>query len=172
MECIKKEFVRTDADGHKWWRVILTATEAPESLDELTGADVDGMDDNIRFAAGSVLLTPDGNSVLYEDGWSGGGGDATIELIGITDAPLGYFDVCYADDIQYILDEDEERITVVQVTSEPVTITVPIGGAIYPMVDGSTTVETTGGLVEKTVDSGITYFEVTGDGSITMTQDQ
>ena len=87
MDCIKKEFVRTDADGHKWWRVILTATETPESLDELTGADVDGMDDNIRFAAGSVLLTPDGNSVLYEDGWSGGGGTGDDGIQSITISP-------------------------------------------------------------------------------------
>ena len=93
MDCIKKEFVRTDADGHKWWRVILTATETPESLDNLTGADVDGMDDNIRFAAGSVLLTPDGNSVLYADGWSEGGGDLvsialSIDLGGGITVPL------------------------------------------------------------------------------------
>ena len=87
MDCIKKEFVRTDADGHKWWRVILTATETPESLDELTGADVDGMDDNIRFAAGSVLLTPDGNSVLYADGWSGGGGTGDDGIQSITISP-------------------------------------------------------------------------------------
>lgn len=87
MDCIKKEFVRTDADGHKWWRVILTATETPESLDELTGADVDGMDDNIRFAAGSVLLTPDGNSVLYTDGWSGGGGTVDDGIQSITISP-------------------------------------------------------------------------------------
>lgn len=80
MECIKKEFVRTDENGRKWWRVILTSTEAPENLDELTGADVDGMDDNLRFAAGSVLLTPDGNSVLYADGWSEGGGGGGEEI--------------------------------------------------------------------------------------------
>lgn len=69
MDCIKKEFVRTDADGRKWWRVILASAESVGSIENLTGADVDGMDDNIRFAAGSVLLTPDGNSVLYTDGW-------------------------------------------------------------------------------------------------------
>ena len=169
MKTIKSEFIGTDATGKDFFRVIIVSESAPDSF-PTSGADVDGVPDTAGIAAGSVLLTPDGNSVLYADGWSEGGGDAMIELIGITDAPLGYFDVCYADDIQYILDEDEERAPVVQVTSEPVTITVAIGGAIYPLIDGSTTVETTGGLVEKTVED-ITYFEVTGDGSITMTQD-
>lgn len=66
MECIKKEFVRTDANGRKWWRVILTAMETPEKL-ILSGADVDGMDDSIGFESGSVLITPDGEFVACED---------------------------------------------------------------------------------------------------------
>lgn len=90
MDCIKKEFVRTDADGHKWWRVVLTATEAPDSL-QLTGADVDGMDDNIRFESGSVLLTPDKNYIAFEggvfSGEGGGGGGGTGDLVSVTLSP-------------------------------------------------------------------------------------
>lgn len=86
MDCIKKEFVRTDADGHKWWRVVLTATEAPDSL-QLTGADVAGMDDNIRFESGSVLLTPSANYIAFEDGvftQKGGGSPTPSEGITVT----------------------------------------------------------------------------------------
>lgn len=87
MDCIKKEFVRTDADGHKWWRVVLTAAEAPDSL-QLTGADVDGMDDNIRFEAGSVLLTPDKNYIAFEDGDFSGEGGGGGDLVSVTVSPL------------------------------------------------------------------------------------
>ena len=66
----KLEFVRTDDDGNKWWRVILTADAEPDSL-ELTGADVSDLASNVRFAAGSVLLTPSANYVAYVDGTFG-----------------------------------------------------------------------------------------------------
>lgn len=76
--CTKLEFVKTDDDGNKWWKVILTATEEPTKLD-LDGTDVDDIASNVRFAAGSVLIAPSSNYIALEDGVftlksTGGGG--------------------------------------------------------------------------------------------------
>lgn len=69
MKTIKSEFIGTDATGKDYYRVIIVSESAPDSF-PTSGADVDGVPDTAGIAAGSVLLTPDGNSVLYTDGWS------------------------------------------------------------------------------------------------------
>lgn len=74
MKTIKSEFIGTDATGKDFYRVIIVSESAPDSF-PTSGADVDGVPDTAGIAAGSVLLTPDGNSVLYTDGWSEGGAD-------------------------------------------------------------------------------------------------
>lgn len=68
MKTIKSEFIGTDATGKDFYRVIIVSESAPDSF-PTSGADVDGVPDTAGIAAGSVLLTPDGNSVLYTDGW-------------------------------------------------------------------------------------------------------
>ena len=67
MKTIKSEFIGTDATGKDFFRVIIVSESAPDSF-PTSGADVDGVPDTAGIAAGSVLLTPDGNSVLYADG--------------------------------------------------------------------------------------------------------
>lgn len=82
MKTIKSEFIGTDATGKDFFRVIIVSESAPDSF-PTSGADVDGVPDTAGIAAGSVLLTPDGNSVLYADAWSKGGGD----LVSVTLSP-------------------------------------------------------------------------------------
>lgn len=58
-------------------RAVLIADETPESLN-LTGADVEGWQEDDIIAVGSTLITPDGNFIAFEDGvfqaaGSGGG---------------------------------------------------------------------------------------------------
>lgn len=72
MKTIKSEFIGTDATGKDFYRCIIVSESAPDSF-PTSGADVDGVPDTADIAAGSVLLTPDGNSVLYADDWSEGG---------------------------------------------------------------------------------------------------
>lgn len=84
MKTIKSEFIGTDATGKDFYRVIIVSESAPDSF-PTSGADVDGVPDTAGIAAGSVLLTPDGNSVLYADDWSGGGG--TGDLVSVTVSP-------------------------------------------------------------------------------------
>lgn len=86
MKTIKSEFIGTDATGKDFFRVIIVSESAPDSF-PTSGADVDGVPDTAGIAAGSVLLTPDGNSVLYEDGWSGGGGTGDDGIQSITISP-------------------------------------------------------------------------------------
>lgn len=166
MDCIKKEFVRTDADGHKWWRVVLTATEAPDSL-QLTGADVDGMDDNIRFEAGSVLLTPDGNYIAFEDGnfsgeGGGGGAGGTVTLINNTGGSVEQA-VAYADSIEAALNNN---MTVFDEIAEGATIEVelPYNGVLMAMYPAALSVVS--GDIESKVEpmSQMYYIEVHGDG--------
>lgn len=66
MKTIKSEFVGTDARGKDWWRCIIVAESMPEVLPD-TGEDVDGIPDEAGIAAGSLLLTPDGNQIYYSD---------------------------------------------------------------------------------------------------------
>lgn len=78
MICTKKEFIRTGADGTKWWQVVLTADTDPDTLN-LTGADVENLNDALGLAAGSILITPTANYIAFEDGvfqakGEGGGG--------------------------------------------------------------------------------------------------
>lgn len=56
---------RTDAGDR--WQVSLVSESVPASLN-ITGADVDEMDDTAIIAAGSVLVTPDTDFVAFEDG--------------------------------------------------------------------------------------------------------
>lgn len=55
-----------EVPGYRVMAVIL-ADEAPASL-EITGADVDGLNDDDVIAAGSVLITPSENYIAFEDG--------------------------------------------------------------------------------------------------------
>ena len=48
-------------------RAVLVSDDTPSSL-TLTGADVDGMEDNDILALGSVLIMPDANYIAFEDG--------------------------------------------------------------------------------------------------------
>lgn len=86
MKAIKSEFVGTDATGKDFWRVIVTSEEA---IDETptTGEGIDGVPDAAGIAAGSVFLSPDGNTVVYSDDFaSGGGGGEGILSVTITPA--------------------------------------------------------------------------------------
>ena len=86
MKTIKSEFIGTDATGKDFYRVIIVSESAPDSF-PTSGADVDGVPDIAGIAAGSVLLTPDGNSVLYADDWSEGGGTGDDGIQSITISP-------------------------------------------------------------------------------------
>lgn len=57
---------RVKQDKWEWWKVLLTGDD---ELDNpvVTGADVDGMNPDDRLSAGSVILTPAGRYVAYED---------------------------------------------------------------------------------------------------------
>lgn len=54
-------------DGTIVKRVLLLSDETPESL-EITGADVDLLNDDDVIAIGSVLITPEANYIAFEDG--------------------------------------------------------------------------------------------------------
>ena len=69
MKAICKELVgyaNGSLDDHIW-RTVIVADETPASL-TITGADVDGMQDNDVLAVGSVLITPDKNYIAFADG--------------------------------------------------------------------------------------------------------
>ena len=82
--CIKREFDKTDENGRKWWRCILTASEEPGSL-TLSGADVDDLNDEIGISAGSVLITPSAQYVFLTDGQAGEPKEP--QLVSITVSP-------------------------------------------------------------------------------------
>lgn len=54
----------TDGD---WYLAVMTATEDPAS-GVITGADVNGAGADDKFVAGSVIITPSGNWVAFDDG--------------------------------------------------------------------------------------------------------
>jgi len=54
-------------NGTEAKRVVLLSSETPASL-EITGADVEGLNDDDVIAAGSVLITPSANYIAFEDG--------------------------------------------------------------------------------------------------------
>lgn len=79
MRLIYSEFCKKDAQG-EWWRII-AVNEAELDKFDLTGADIDGMEDSQLIAEGSIILTPTANYVTFEGGQftqsqisSGGGG--------------------------------------------------------------------------------------------------
>lgn len=53
--------------GRARWQVTLVSEAEPTSL-QLTGADVEGMDDTDIIAVGSVLMTPVSKYIAFEDG--------------------------------------------------------------------------------------------------------
>lgn len=69
MKCVHADVISNTAPEIPGYRVmaIILADEAPASL-EITGADVDGLDDEAVIAAGSVLITPSENYIAFEDG--------------------------------------------------------------------------------------------------------
>lgn len=66
MKVVKAEKVDRQAAGN-WYLAVIVSEEAPASMSP-TGADVDGMSDDDRFAAGSVIVTAEGNYIAFEDG--------------------------------------------------------------------------------------------------------
>ena len=57
----------TRADGSEAKRVVLLSSTTPSSL-TITGADVEGLNDDDIIAAGSVLITPGANYIAFTDG--------------------------------------------------------------------------------------------------------
>ena len=55
------------ADGTKKVVCILVSAETPDNLD-ISGADVNGLADDIVIAAGSVLIAAEANYIALEDG--------------------------------------------------------------------------------------------------------
>ena len=55
---------KVQRDG-EWYRAFIVSKDVPPET--VTGADVDGMADTARLAAGSVICTPSGNYVAFED---------------------------------------------------------------------------------------------------------
>ena len=53
--------------GNNWYLAYMMATEEP-STGNITGADVQGAADDVRFAAGSVIDFPGGKWKAFEDG--------------------------------------------------------------------------------------------------------
>lgn len=66
MKVVKAERVNRTEPGD--WYVALIVSETEPSASTVTGADVDGMNDDDRLAAGSVILTPSSNWVAFSDG--------------------------------------------------------------------------------------------------------
>ena len=54
-------------DGTVTKRVVLLSNTAPAST-TITGADVEGLNDDDVIAAGSVLITPGANYIAFTDG--------------------------------------------------------------------------------------------------------
>lgn len=71
MTCLKYEYIRTDADGVRWYRMIVVSATEPD-FDGIDPADITGLPTPAGIAAGSVFLYPDndGNGtykIAYED---------------------------------------------------------------------------------------------------------
>lgn len=66
MQVVKAEKVDRQAAGD-WYLALIVSEDTPSDLD-ITGADVDGMNDDDRLAAGSVIITSGGNYIAFEDG--------------------------------------------------------------------------------------------------------
>lgn len=145
MKTIKSEFMGTDATGKDFFRVIIVSESAPDSFPTL-GADVDGVPDTAGIAAGSVLLTPDGNSVLYTDDFNGGGGTPIVTFDNIIGEVI-IAGVAYAASIQALMDGD---VTVIpELPTGTTDIEIPAGMIIVtqsPVAFG----HLSGALEEKT----------------------
>lgn len=164
MKTIKSEFIGTDATGKDFFRVIIVSESAPDSF-PTSGADVYGVPDTAGIAAGSVLLTPDGNSVLYTDSWIEGG-TPIVTFVNSTTEDLGGH-VAYADSVQAIIDGQVTLIQSLPVGESDVAIPTDMLIAWQPPVVAQ--IES-GDLEAKTdEDSGMSYIEVQGDGVITLT---
>lgn len=57
---------RVKRDRFEWYKVLLAGDDEIENP-VVTGADVDGMNDDDRLAVGSVIISPVGMYVAYED---------------------------------------------------------------------------------------------------------
>lgn len=72
MECIKSEIVNINWFGGvpapRRVRAVIVASEAPADLTDVTGADVDGLDDNDVLAIGSTIITPAAEYIATADG--------------------------------------------------------------------------------------------------------
>lgn len=164
MICTKKEFIRTDADGTKWWQVVLTSDTDPDTLN-LTGADVENLNDALGLAAGSILITPTANYIAFEDGvftakgeggGGGGGGNVTVEIYNSGELNPVYGAYGESMDIGTMT-----QITIEQEQTE--TLTVPSG--TYFGFDGDVT-DTTGSVTE--IPGTPTFYQVNSDATITV----
>ena len=158
----KLEFVRTDDDGNKWWRVILTADAEPDSL-ELTGADVSDLASNVRFAAGSVLLTPSANYVAYVDGTfggsGGGGGTYGVHIMNLTAGTLDFF-------LSATVDGDTLETYLVEGGSE-LEITVRAGYWLSPDFNTDDTPVVVVGEHEEYDDGDFMFYQINGNAEMT-----
>lgn len=66
MKAISLEYVKLNNGGGAQYIATIVHPTSPSSL-TLTGADVDGMEDNDTIAAGSVLITPSQNYMTFDD---------------------------------------------------------------------------------------------------------
>lgn len=172
--CTKLEFVKTDDDGNKWWRVILTATEEPTKLD-LDGTDVDDIASNVRFAAGSVLIAPSSNYIALEDGVftlksSGGGGGGGGEDGLVTFVNNSGETIVEAIGYAHSVEELQQQIVEVVPDLEdgvPISIQMQADWAIVVMFDPAM-VSVSGGI-EATELQGTPIWLVTGEGNATFT---
>lgn len=156
MKTIKSEFIGTDATGKDFFRVIIVSESAPDSF-PTSGADVDGVPDTAGIAAGSVLLTPDGNSVLYADDWSEGGGGISLTFTNES----GVETAC-----MYMTEPDPSKATTVVVApaqTEKVD-NIEAGIYVYISIGNSQELSYTGSVVEDTTSiPGITLYICNGD---------
>lgn len=120
MKTIKSEFIGTDATGKDFYRCIIVSESAPDSF-PTSGADVDGVPDTAGIAAGSVLLTPDGNSVLYADDWAPSEG-ITVTIINQSGDKV---------DVSYMEEIDPGSATWVSVNDSSTEIISDLSSGIY-----------------------------------------
>jgi hypothetical protein len=67
MKAVSSQLSRIDVNGNEWMMCVIVSETEPASL-EITGADVDGLADTNRIAAGSVILTPGKTYIAFSDG--------------------------------------------------------------------------------------------------------
>lgn len=159
MKTIKSEFIGTDATGKDFFRVIIVSESAPDSF-PTSGADVDGVPDTAGIAAGSVLLTPDGNSVLYADDWSeGGGGTYGVHIMNLTAGTLDFF-------LSATVDGDTLETYLVEGGSE-LEITVPAGYWLSPDFNTDDTTVVVVGEHEEYDDGDFMFYQINGNVEMT-----